>query len=67
MEARNNEEMVRGELEGLGRHKARLAEDVHIMHKAAQKLEDFYAEQDKLLGEFTGEHITSLLTPRVVT
>ena len=58
---------MRGELEGLARHKAHLAEDVHIMHKAAQKLEDFYAEQDKLLGEFTGEQITSRLTPGAVT
>ena len=51
MEACNNEEMVRKELESMNQHKSRVAQEVNTMHSAAQKLENIYAEQDKLLSE----------------
>ena len=51
LEARNTEEIVRKELEGVRRQRDDVSADVTVLLADAQKLEDLYEEQDDLLGE----------------
>ena len=57
LDACNDEEMVRSELQGLRRQREQVATEVQTMHSAAQRLENIYAEQDQLLSVHIAEFI----------